>query len=121
MLRRALALALLLTLVIAPGEAQLRVAPIGERADSVTLELLLRKLAKEIITLRERAKEIDKLRSGPPASAPAGTAVRPSPVPLASDEMTDSEYRRQMATLPDDQRAALFHRKQAGSLRVRRG
>ncbi len=45
MLRRALALALLLTLVIAPGEAQLRVAPIGERADSVTLELLLRKLA----------------------------------------------------------------------------
>ena len=45
MLRRALALALLLTLVTAPGKAQLRVAPIGERADSVTLELLLRKLA----------------------------------------------------------------------------
>jgi LmbE family N-acetylglucosaminyl deacetylase len=43
--RRSLALALLLTFFIAPGEAQLRVAPIGERPDSVTLELLLRKLA----------------------------------------------------------------------------
>jgi LmbE family N-acetylglucosaminyl deacetylase len=45
MLRRVLALALLLTFFIAPGEAQLRVAPVGERSDSVTLELLLRKLA----------------------------------------------------------------------------
>lgn len=45
MLRRILVFALLLILVIAPGEAQLRVAPVGERPDSVTLELLLRKLA----------------------------------------------------------------------------
>jgi len=77
--------------------------------------------AREILTLREKAKEIDKLRAGPPAPAPAGTAARPSPVPLASDEMTESEYRRQMATATDEQRTALFHRKQSGSLKVRRG
>jgi LmbE family N-acetylglucosaminyl deacetylase len=36
---------LLAFVVVVPGAAQLRVAPIGERPDSVTLELLLRKLS----------------------------------------------------------------------------
>src|ERR1700682_471971 len=43
--RRALALALFLIFAVVPGEAQLRVAPVGERPDSMALELLLRKLA----------------------------------------------------------------------------
>lgn len=43
--RHHLALALLLVVVVGSGEAQFRVAPVGERPDSVALELLLRKLA----------------------------------------------------------------------------
>jgi LmbE family N-acetylglucosaminyl deacetylase len=45
MVRRACTLFAFLALLIATGEAQLRVAPVGERPDSVALELLLRKLA----------------------------------------------------------------------------
>ena len=42
---RAVALLALVTLLVTPAIAQLRVAPVGERPDRAALELLLRKLS----------------------------------------------------------------------------